>query len=90
MEWSLYYRNKIEEFSRDDIQSLIKEYNHRVSLGRGGGWSVWGAYRRQIDKALEAELRKRNIDLSEIDCGDYFDYSQEVEYNQELNKIIKH
>ena len=71
------------------MPELIDEYNRRVMMGYRGGWGVWGPFRRQIDMALVTVLRERPIDLSDVDQGEWLDFSQLVTLDVVSNKLLQ-
>lgn len=82
-----FFSDALKKFEKLDIEGLIKEFNHRVIIGKKGGWSVWGIYREQIDYALILEIWRRRIDMSEVNRDKYIDFSKYVIYNNEKNKL---
>lgn len=86
---SSFYDDAYRKFSAMGMPELIDEYNRRVMLGYRGGWGVWGPFRRQIDMALVAVLRERPIDLSDVDLGEWLDFSQLVTLDVPSNKLVQ-
>lgn len=84
-----FYDDAYRKFSAMGMPELIDEYNRRVMLGYRGGWGVWGPFRRQIDMALVAVLRERPIDLSDVDLGEWLDFSQLVTLDVPSNKLMQ-
>lgn len=84
---SSFYDDAYRKFSAMGMPELIDEYNRRVMMGYRGGWGVWGPFRRQIDMALVTVLRERPIDLSDVDQGEWLDFSQLVTLDVVSNKL---
>lgn len=86
---SSFYDDAYRKFSAMGMPELIDEYNRRVMMGYRGGWGVWGPFRRQIDMALVNVLRERPIDLSDVDQGEWLDFSQLVTLDVASNKLVQ-